>query len=133
MTNNNSGTAVDMYARYFPGEPYTISFEPTPEQSAAMIRLTSARTENNTEAEVLLMMLGVIPSESAFNPTARDAWTKKKPRAASKADLSSTVCVHGHNRDQFSRIDAEGKWRCRECDRIAQARLRAAKRETEAA
>lgn len=132
--NGQAGTHASLFAAYFPGEPYTITFEPTPEQSASMIRLAGSHTDNNTQADVLLQMLGIIPSESAFNPTARDAWAKKKPRVRnSKADLSSTVCVHGHNRDQFSRIDRSGNWRCRECDRIARARMRAAKREDTAA
>jgi len=114
MTNNNSGTAVDMYARYFPGEPYTTSFEPTPEQSAAMVRLTSAHTQNNTEAETLLMMLGVIPSESAFNPTARDAWTKAKPTVT-----ESGTCKNGHARARYTFINSAGARRCRECHRIS--------------
>lgn len=128
MTNNNSGTAVDMYARYFPGDPYTISFEPTPEQSAAMIRLTSARTDSNTEAETLLMMLGVIPSESAFNPTARDAWTKAKPTVT-----ESGTCKNGHARDRYTFINSAGARRCRECHRISKRASEQRAREKKAA
>jgi len=128
MTNNNSGTAVDMYARYFPGEPYTISFEPTPEQSAAMIRLTSTHTDNNTEAETLLMMLGVIPSESAFNPTARDAWTKAKPNVTAKG-----TCKNGHVREVHTYVNSDGAMRCRECRRVSNRAMAQRAREKKAA
>jgi len=112
--SQNSGTQADMFAKYFPGEPWAISFEPTPEQSAAMIRLTSSRTDNNTQAETLLMILGVIPSESAFNPTARDAWTKAKPTVN-----ESGTCKNGHVREVYTYVNSDGAMRCRECRRIS--------------
>lgn len=119
--NGQAGTHASMYAAYFPGDPYTTTFEPTPEQSSSMIRLAGDYADDDSQAEVLLQMLGIIPSESAFNPTARDAWTKKPSRVPEKkpnvavAPNGSTVCKQGHVRAEYSFLDPRGHIRCRKC------------------
>jgi hypothetical protein len=116
-----------MFAAYFPGEKYTITFEPTSEQSDAMTRMVAARSTSNAEWETMLQMLGIIPSKGAFNPTARDAWTKKPTRVPDKkpnvavASDGSTECKNGHIRSQYSFLDPRGHVRCRKCHAVSTA------------
>ncbi len=127
--NGQAGTHSSMFAAYFPGEKYTITFEPTLEQSDAITRMVTARSTSDAEPETMLQMLGIIPSEGAINPTARDAWTKKPVRAAP----NSAYCAHNHLRSIHGRRNTAGKWRCRECERLQSVRKRESQKEKEAA
>lgn len=137
--NGQAGTHASMFAAYFPGDAYTITFEPTPEQSSAMVRLATKHADSDSQAETLLMMLGIIPSESAFNPTAHDAWTRKPPRheptyANVEVGLDgSTMCRNGHVRSDYSYMNAQGKVRCRACGNASVAAYRARVKERKAA
>lgn len=137
--NGQAGTHASLYAAYFPGDAYTITFEATPEQSASMIRLAGKYAGSNTESDVLLMMLGVIPSESAFNPDARDAWTKKMPRhepvyaTVATASDGSMHCRNGHLRSDYSYKNVHGKIRCRACQSAAAAAYKQRLKERKAA
>lgn len=129
--NGQAGTHASMYAAYFPGEKYTITFEPTDEQSGAMTRIVTARAVDADESTMLLKMLGIIPSESASNPDAPDAWTRKPPRheptyANVEVGLDgSTMCRNGHVRADYSYINAKGNVRCRACGNASVAAHRA--------
>lgn len=137
--NGQAGTHSSMFAAYFPGEKYTITFEPTPEQSDAITRMVTARSTSDAESETMLQMLGIIPSEGAFNPSARDAWTKRPPHHAphyptvEMAADGSINCKNDHLRATYSYINEKGKVRCRKCQADTTAAYRARVREKKAA
>lgn len=120
MTSTQS--ADDMYGRVFPGEKWTISFEATDEQAAAMTAHVDAHTADPDERLMFLQMLGLAEYESAFNPAARDAWTKKRP---AKVRVQSLKCRNGHLRSEYGFEDVNGKTQCRECRRLNHARYAA--------
>lgn len=131
----------DLFSRVFPGEDYTLIFEPTEQQSAAITALVTKRADAD-ESETLLQMLGILPSESAINPTGRDTWAKKPSRVPEKrpnvavAANGTTECKEGHLRADYSFLDRHGHIRCRKCHAIsgkASRERRAAKARTEAA
>ncbi|QKS15722.1 hypothetical protein HUN59_05345 [Curtobacterium sp. Csp2] len=108
----NSQSADDMYGRVFPGEKWTIAFEATDEQADAMTAHVDAHTADPDERVMFLQMLGLAPSVSAFNPTAREAWTKKPPKHDPNVE-----CKHGHQRSEHGYRNSAGRLRCRVCKR----------------
>lgn len=121
MTSTQS--ADDMYGRVFPGEKWTISFEATDEQTAAMTAHVDARTDDPDERLMFLQMLGLAEYESGFNPEARDAWARKRPEKK-----PSPSCRNGHARSEFAFQDVNGQTRCGECRRLENVRRAARKR-----
>lgn len=132
--NSASGTQVDMYAKYFPGEKYTTVFEPTPEQATAVTAHAESYA-NSDELTTLMQMLGLTPSVSAFNPKARDAWTRKWPSKQKRDAARAIACPQGHDRKQHSTADRSGRMYCVICKRAdgERRRERAAMRKKEAA
>jgi len=114
--NGNSGMQADMFAKYFPGDPWTIEYVPTDEQSAAMTAHAQSHAQSDEELETFLQMLGIIPSESFVNPNARDAWTKKPTRI-----VTERLCGRGHLRSEHSYFTPNGKRVCRACKRVTDA------------
>lgn len=105
-------SADDLFGRVFPGEKWTIEFVPTVEQSAAMTRHAQSHAQSDEELETFLQMLGLAPSESFFNPRARDAWTKKPARVS-----NSPTCRRGHLWSENTYRTPDGGRYCRACKR----------------
>lgn len=125
--NGQAGTHASMFAAYFPGDAYTITFEPTPEQSTAMTRMVTKHAANDDESQTMLQMLGILPSVGARNPTARDAWTRTQNKLNTGDPTISKHCRNGHLRTEYTYVDVNGSLRCRQCRRIYD-RARDAKR-----
>lgn len=107
----NSQSADDMFGRVFPGEKWTITFEATDEQADAMTAHVDAHTDDADERLMFLQMLGLADYVSAFNPNARDAWTRKPAQA------TASLCARGHRRDEYGYEAPDGRKRCRQCSR----------------
>lgn len=104
MTHRNvHGTAIDMYARTFPGDPYVLTFEPSEEQVATVTAHTVKYATDDTEQEALLRMLGIIPTESAAAVAIRVNRTR------------SMFCRNGHKRSVHSTTRKDGYMRCTKC------------------
>jgi hypothetical protein len=128
MKTQPSGTAVDLYARYFPGEPYTTVFEPTPEQPVAVTRHAQVAARNGAELEQFMKALGVM----SYQPTAQPS---KRPAHPKRDAARAIACPQGHDRKQHSTADRSGRMYCVICKRAdgERRRERAAMRKKEAA
>jgi len=108
----NSQSADDLFGRVFPGEKWTIEFTPTVEQSDAMTKHAQSHAQSDAELETFLKMFGILPSESFFNPNARDAW------ARNPAGVDRTVtCRRGHLWSENTYRTPDGGRYCRACKR----------------
>ena len=117
---------------YGPADLRWVDPRPTPAPSKSdedVVRELLATRLSGDELNRALQALGLTSYERVLNPRGRDAWTRRKP---GNANMSSTHCKNEHPRAQFSRIGADGYWRCMACERASKARQRA-KRKQQAA
>lgn len=129
MKARPSGTQADLFEKYFPGESYTTSFEPSPEQRVAMTRHAQSYARDGDELKLFLMAFGLMAYDSSDGKATGGPGARRK---RGNADLSSTHCKNEHPRVQFSRIGGDGYWRCLACERASKSRQRA-KRKQQAA
>ncbi|MDR6172611.1 hypothetical protein [Curtobacterium sp. SORGH_AS_0776] len=110
MTKQQGGTAHDLFARYFPGDPYTTTFEPTAVQTVNVTRHAQRQATNGDELKAFMQALGLMSYDSK-----------------STERVITGQCKRGHDRAVHAKVRADGFVECRLCKRLmAQARERKA-------
>lgn len=115
-----------MYAKYFPGEKYTITFEPSAAQSVSVTRLAQKQATDGAELKMFLQALGLIASPTVEAPL-------KKPAHPKRDAARKLACPQGHDRKQFSAEDRSGRMYCLICKRADGERRRELARQRKSA
>lgn len=100
MKTQPSGTQADMYEKCFPGEAYTTTFEPSPEQREAMTRHAQSQARDGDELKTFMMAFGLMDYDVV----------PERPLTGE--------CVRGHDRSTYSRWRSDGYMECKLCKRM---------------